>query len=266
MLDCDFWYFPILFVFGCKEGVPDCESLFCAAGGTVVCVGGETTFHDVVFRNCSLVVLSGAHAALSTSTFCHHTLDVEAQDVGSSVIVHGQNSKIVLSGGSITGVMKGISVEAGASLEAVDLTISDIVLTGVEVKDEGSSLQLNSCNMHKFNGRTRAEVMSRGVHLHNQSTAYIGTSTISCEGAHRGIDICTQASATLAHCTILQYYMWGLYSSGRRYVSFTEGATGSLQGCTYSHGEEVQACLWKGGGVMFMSGTATAPLKHRETK
>lgn len=58
-----------------------------------------------------------------------------------------------MQGGSITGGAQGIAVQSGAILEAQGVTISGVSVTGVEVRDQGSCLQLEHCKLEEFSSR-----------------------------------------------------------------------------------------------------------------
>lgn len=74
------------------------------------CLGGRSTFSHVSFQGCSLLVLSGAHTTLQDPGFT-------TEGPGISLFLHG-------AGTSITGGTQGVSVQASASLEASDLTVT----------------------------------------------------------------------------------------------------------------------------------------------
>lgn len=82
----------------------------------MVCVGGTCTFNNVSFKQCGLVVISGAHTVLQEPVLVREGKD------SISVFVHGAGTNTSVNGGSMTGGMQGVSVQAGAQLEATDLS------------------------------------------------------------------------------------------------------------------------------------------------
>ena len=112
-------------------------------------------------------------------------------------------------------------------MEADGLSISDVSLVGIEVKDWGSSLQLSGCSMHAFSdcfhlGDVQTSGLGgqrvRGVHVHSNSTATL--SSISSFGMHWG------ARATLSHCAISDALWDG--------IVVTQGAAATISHCTVS--------------------------------
>lgn len=108
-----------------------------------MCLGGHSTFKNVTFTDCQLFVLEGAHATLHEPTLTLGTTWI-------NIFVHGTGSQVMVHGGSISGGCHGVSVQAGASFEASNLTIECMIATGAEVSGEGSSLKLSSCRIQDF--------------------------------------------------------------------------------------------------------------------
>lgn len=170
-----------------------------AGGCSVVCYGEgcNATFTDVTFADCTLVVLAGAHVTLNAPTF------TQEGEVGASlsVLADGAGTKVVVNSGDITGGMQGAIVQGGAHLEACDLTIAEVELTGVLVKDEGSSLSLTSCTMQDFSSLHND--VSDGVWLHSNATASLS----KCNFAHAGracIFVSHSGTGHLHDCAMLE--------------------------------------------------------------
>lgn len=115
-------------------------------------------------------------------------------------IVHGAGTEV--HGGSITGGTKGVSVQAGASLDATDLTVTDVRVSGVEVKNEGSYLKLAMCKLHNFRPITNGNMGSVGVHVRASSRTELCSLSISCSDINNGVEVCTSASATPEDCSV----------------------------------------------------------------
>lgn len=119
-----------------------------------------------------------------------------------------------MTSGSIAGGAQGVTVQAGACLQASDLTIVSVKAAGVEVKDEGSSLTLTSCQIHEFSSWVGRSV---GVHVHSGSSAHL--SLLSISGMRTGVFVHQdRTSANLAESTI----------NACEAVCLTKAATGLL--------------------------------------
>lgn len=129
---------------------------------------------------------------------------------GISMLVHGAGTQASVNSGTITGRTQRVSVQAGASLEASDLTIIHVEVTGVEAKDEDSFVKLTRCNLHGFSDQvyarlengweTTEDVWVRGVYVHCSSTAELCSISVTGQEIACGVAVCTSASATLAGC------------------------------------------------------------------
>lgn len=124
----------------------------------------------VTFDGCSLLVLAGAHVTLENVTFKNmhrgsNRIGMVAQCAGTVAMVQG---------GSITGGLQGVAVQAGARLEASNLTIAEIEVLGVEVQDKGSTLKLSSCKLKDFSAEFSDHPIGLcGVRVHSSSRAHI---------------------------------------------------------------------------------------------
>lgn len=160
--------------------------------------------HVVCSRGFNLVVIAAAQVTLSNAHF---------QDMGSciaqlSVCADGVDTKVVVKGGTIIGGTHGAS----------DLTITDVEVPGVEVKDEGSSIKLARCNLHEIS--SRYEQLATWVH--ESSSTHL--SNVSITGMCFGV-LVIHASAELVQCNVSD--------SLRDCIRF-RSASGKLDPCTLS--------------------------------
>lgn len=121
-----------------------------------------------------------------------------------------------------------MSVQAGASLDGENLTLTAIGVTGVQVRDEGSSRKLTQCNLHNFSTSNEGRVW--GVHVYASSTAELCSVSISSSQMWAGVEVSTSASATLTDCN-------ESHSTGPC-VFFSEDGTGLLERCTMSDSQD----------------------------
>lgn len=105
--------------------------------------GCNVTFDKCIFVSCTLIVVAGAGATLLTPNFdiCAHNLP------NVSVLAAGTGTLAVIRGGSMLQGGRGVVVQGGAHLEAVNLSIAEMQTTGVEVTGEGSSVELVDCSV-----------------------------------------------------------------------------------------------------------------------
>lgn len=134
-------------------------------------------------------------------------------------------------------------MQSGGRVEAEDLSISDVCLTGVEAKDTSSTLQLERCSMHEFSRRHRSPTGSatphvRAVHVHSGASAILSALTIC--GMLWGVHIRTGARATLTECRIADTE-W-------ESVLVSEGASCMLERCTLSGSKECHGLFVGGDG------------------
>lgn len=89
-------------------------------------------------------------------------------------------------------------MRAGAQLYATHHTITAVQVTGVEVKDDGSSLKLTECSLRRFSERDPdSEAIVRGVNMRSRSSATLVGVSITCPVMFYGVAVCTRASAIL---------------------------------------------------------------------
>lgn len=189
-------------------------------------MGGQCTFNKVSFKHCSLLILAATQATLQELVFKHAREYLS----GISLCVQGAGTKVTLSGSSITGATEGVSVQAGVSVEATDLTITAIGVTGAEVKDEGTFLMLSRCKLHNFSPEAMEVAAVRGVHVHTSSRSELFSLSITCPHRKAGDEVLTSASATLSESNVSH--------SRLECVAFTDGSSGQLQGCTISEAKD----------------------------
>lgn len=188
----------------------------------MVCLIATCTFINVTFKQCSLLVLCGTRAILQEPSF------VREGEEGISMVVHGPGTTVSVSGGSITGGIQGVLVCQGAQLEANDLTISAVHARGAEVKDEGSLVKLNQCNLHSFCHRSHAMLVDGSVYVHSESRAALVGVSMSCDAVvDSGVLVCTRASASMKDCKVADAVIYGVLCS--------DAATGHLEGSTVSN-------------------------------
>jgi hypothetical protein len=171
----------------------------------------QAQFSDCVFSKCTLLTLAGAQVAVKNAQFS----DMAKSAALVSVYAHGTGSFLRLAKCSISGGIQGVSVQAGARLEASDLTVTAVEVTGVEVSDPGSRLTIARGKMHEFSSRYDARhtftLMNRshvrmperqGVHVH--SGGRIELFSVAVAGMLKGVCVHRGGLAMLADCTVTQ--------------------------------------------------------------
>lgn len=143
------------------------------------------------------------------------------------------NSRLVAPSDSNTGTKKtttimlqGASVKMGARLEASKLTISRVEVVGVSARDENSSLKLTACMCQKHSRRYRDRGVVRGIHIHTNSTAELLSTTVGGSSMCCGVDVSTNAKATLSGCTVRD--------TSQGCVQFRSGGIGRIEDCVIS--------------------------------
>lgn len=195
------------------------------AGGTVVCTGKacDTTFEDVSFDKCSLLVLSKAQATLHRPQFFNCT---SGSRTGLSLMVHGSGSRAYVKGGTVRGGIQGVSVQCGGSVEAKDFSLRELEVVGVEAQGEGSELSLTSCEVKDFADVYDGVQCCTGVYVHSKGNAHLRA--LSVFGmAGFGVCVATGAVATLVECTSADVYSC---------VRIRDGGTAHMSGCTLCRG------------------------------
>jgi hypothetical protein len=87
------------------------------AGGVVVChgIGCKVSFKDVTFIGCTLTVLEGASVTLTNTTFKFDT----AYSQGLALFASGNDTKVLMHGGSITGGTQGATIQVCSVLSCL---------------------------------------------------------------------------------------------------------------------------------------------------
>lgn len=187
----------------------------------------SASFEDTVFERCTLV-MAGAQATLKAQQF----RDMASCTDRISIFAHGAASMAAVSAGTITGGLKGATVQAGACLEASDLTVTEVQNVGVEVEDEGSTATLSGCTLRSFAPPGHSEEdhghCSSGAHDSDSSTSGM----LVCVMVH------TRGHAKLSHCTVSQ--------TKHQCAAFLRGARGTLENCTLSDSKWHPALLVRG--------------------
>ena len=65
-----------------------------------------------------------------------------------SIFAHGEGTTVHVQGGSIEGGTQGVTVQAGARLEASGLDVTKVDVLGLQVQDKRSHLLLTACKVH----------------------------------------------------------------------------------------------------------------------
>lgn len=117
------------------------------ADGTVVCYGSRnTSFNNVKFQGCSLVVISGASVTLQGVSFNHDT----SAHSGLSIFASGEQTIVHADSSSIQGGLHGAMVHTGARFEGFHLTVERVLVAGIEVRGHGSALEMEDSSFSKF--------------------------------------------------------------------------------------------------------------------
>ena len=115
-------------------------------------------------------------------------------------------------------------VQGGAHAEAWGLTVSQVAVAGLEVKDEGSSLTLRNSTLKDFQELHIHTKSVCGVHVHECAKA-----ALMCVAMARmwcGVDIRDRAHATVEFCEV--------EDTADCCIACTQGARGSLTRCVLS--------------------------------
>ena len=112
----------------------------------MVCTGAVCTasFTNVKFHACTLVVRNGAQVTLQEPFFA----DMAAAAAGLSIFASGEGTTVLVQGGSIEGGTQGVTVQAGARLEASGLDVTKVDALGLQVQGRSSQLLLTACQVH----------------------------------------------------------------------------------------------------------------------
>lgn len=177
-----------------------------------MCMGPlcKVTCSNTTFNRCTVVVLNGASVSLQNPEF----LDMGKSVSLVSMYAHGQGSNVRINGGSISGGIQGIAVQAGAQVEASELKITAVEVTGIEVNDPGSIMRLTGGQLQEFSTRydgrhvfggssQRSYVCTpdrRGVHAHSGGT--VDFCTVSISGMWRGVCVYKGSQAKLTDCRV----------------------------------------------------------------
>ena len=158
--------------------------------------GCSVAFSNVTFDHTTLLVLDGAEVTLTNSHFNF----TSTPSAGVALFAQGQGAIVHMHGGTITGGAQGITVHQGAHLEASNLVISAMAVTGAEVTDQHSVLRLHQCAVRDMQRWHHDKCTVRAVHVHLYSTAEL--SEMEIESVMWGIDVRIRAKATISDCTI----------------------------------------------------------------
>lgn len=144
---------------------------FCLAGGSVLCIGAgcSATFLDTTFEDCSLVVLSGALVRLQSCSGDGCTFRIsESSRTGINVFLHGPGSCVKMEHGNMCGGVQGVAVHEGAHFQGHNVSFEGMAMTGLEVKDAGSSAKLSKCTFTNFPQRplNPEDVSIMGIYSH----------------------------------------------------------------------------------------------------
>jgi Right handed beta helix region len=203
--------------------------VFRCSGGTVLCTNCAVSFTDFNFEACTLIVLAGAHVTLHNCSFT----EMEASVAGLSVYVSGHASEVGMSECSIEGGVQGVAVKGGACFTAKSVSITDVEVAAVDADGEGTHVALSDCAIggfvhHEHNADFEDDIdfISRGVYLHNSSSAYLYKLSIS-GSASVGVDVGSNSTATLLASTFFG-------TVGPAVRCMRQGAA-HLTDCTLSH-------------------------------
>jgi hypothetical protein len=186
----------------------------------VVCHGKgcSVTFSSVTFANCTLVVLAGARATINSCSFTRCT----TQPKGVSVFVHGGSTYVRMHGGSITGGTQAVTVQGGALMETVSLTVSQMAISGVEVAGFSSRLKVAYSALRQFPTCTDACAVVRGAFAHSGGTLELSNTTIA--SVQLGVVAISRALASLTDCVVS--------NTADTCVTVMSGASVKLAGCS----------------------------------
>jgi hypothetical protein len=209
------------------------------ADACIVCHGRgcRTTFDDITFRNCVLVVLSGAQVTLKNPLFtgCFSSTS------GVSLFVHGSGSRALVWGGAITGGHQAATVQAGAHLEATACTIHDTLCEGIVLTDAGTG-SMDSC------------VVSGSQCAHGLMVSGVGSRAklARCQFLRNhssGVAAFGGGSVTADSCTSSENKVAGFQVDGDGSRVYTKDCSsfGDLRGCQATnagsmHAQNVEVC------------------------
>lgn len=207
----------------------------------MVCMGTgcRAQFFDVSFEGCTLVALDGAHVTLTRAQFV--AADSLSHKVRLSVYAHGTGTTVSVEGRGIHGGCCGVTVQAGAHIQASDLVIDGVWGIGAEVHGDGSELRLTRCRLHAHPGSQMALEETCWVYVHDNATARLAEVAVS--GMTRGVRVERGSTAHLSECSV--------YDTEESCVVFNSGSTGHLDNCKLSASMyRYGLCIADGGSVV----------------
>lgn len=129
---------------------------------------------------------------------------------GVSLFVSGNDCKVFVNGGSITGGTHGVIVRERGFLECRNLNIISVEEVGAEVRGRGSDLSFDQCSVtkDKFPENHMAAV---GLHVHAGAEARVYRSELEyC----RGSGVYVEDGYCLLDYTIMRYSRFPLFAKG----------------------------------------------------
>lgn len=141
--------------------------------GTGCCV----TFSNCTFSRCTLAVLRGAKVTMKNCAFVYNS---SAEKL--SLFVHGRRSSCTMSGGSMSGGYQGVACHDGASLQLTSVTIEQVAITSIEVKDLASEAKVNDCSISNMPTTWRKSIDVSAMLVHVGASATVSGLTVQqCE-------------------------------------------------------------------------------------
>jgi hypothetical protein len=214
----------------------------------VVCygLGCMTKLTGVHLKDCTLVVMEGAHASLIDTTFYFGP----SSQIGLGIYASGRATHVTMTRGCVTGALQAALVTGGASLEASDIANLDAAWKGVEVHGANSSLQITSCTI-RVTCPASGSCRPTGVLVAEGSCACM--SGVSMSSMDLGVVVSTSAKLHADHVSVQH--------CGCAAVLIKAGARAKLSRWRVSesaNGIQVtqKGCLWAKGCVV--SGTSAS--------
>lgn len=234
--------------------------------------GCKANFTNCTFKHCCIVVLSGANVTVNNCIFENRT--DASQGIG--IYACGSGTIVHVAEVDITGGAQGVAVHGGACMYGSKLTISRCFVTGVETKDESSSVDLSDCIISDFSraytscvgavcmGTNPLSGFSNPSHAVHDVTVRIPENSkgflsqvhgvlvqcgscatltgVEVQGVETGVVVCSGAEAKLSGCVVRDTMQQGFDVRSGAKVQLRECVAVGVGGCgAFASGPETRA-------------------------
>lgn len=202
-----------------------------AAGGLVVCYGSG---RKVTFHKSTLVVIKEAQDTVSKN-FMSQSRNT---DEGLSLFCSGASTVVNLIDTKFTGGAQGAVVRDRACLKVTGGSFTDMSITGIESREEDSSIHLTQCtfrNAGHCNVSSWGDPETSGIAVRDNSEAIIEPLQLST--GTLGVLLCGNARMHMTNSTLCK--------TKESCMHVSEGSTATVKNCMFSE-SEMHGVLVKG--------------------